>query len=89
MSTVTKLGIVVTYCEGVLSRKSHDHLIMWSCEIMLQTESIISPLPQFLARWLSSIKSYDPLITWPCEITRDQIFISAATIPMATKLGLL
>ena len=50
MPIVTKLGIVVTYCEceRVLARKSHDPRIMWCCEITWQTKTIISPLPQYL-----------------------------------------
>ena len=42
----TKLGMMVTYLDGLLALKSYDPLITWSCEIKWQTKTIISPLPQ-------------------------------------------
>lgn len=37
--TVTKLGSMVTYIEGLLPVKSHDTLITRSCKITLQTKT--------------------------------------------------
>ena len=41
----TKLSKMVTYLDGLLRLKSHDHLVTWSCEINWQTKSIISSMP--------------------------------------------
>ena len=44
----TKLGRMVTYLEGLLTIKSFSALITWSCKVMWQTKTIISPLPKCL-----------------------------------------
>ena len=44
----TKLGVLITYLDGLLPIKSLDPLIVWSCQITWQTKSIISPIPQCL-----------------------------------------
>ena len=55
----TKLDRIVTYLDGILPIKSHDSFITWSWEIMLQTKTTISPIPQCLwppnlvGRWLT------------------------------------
>ena len=43
-----KLSRIVTYLDGLLPRKSHDPYITWSCKIMWETTTIISPLRQCL-----------------------------------------
>ena len=40
----TRLGRMITFLDGLLSIKSDDPLILWSCKITCQTE-IISPPP--------------------------------------------
>ena len=47
MPMTTKLGMLVTYLEQLLSVKSHDHIITWFCKITWQTK-IIYLLPQCL-----------------------------------------
>ena len=55
----TKLGSMVTYLKTLPSIKSRESLITWSCEIMWQTETIISPqiqcllTPNLLEWWLT------------------------------------
>ena len=48
MPMTTKLGWVVTYYQGLPPMKPHNTLIAWSCKIMRQTKTIISPLPYWL-----------------------------------------
>ena len=48
MPMATKLSMVITYHKGLPPIKSHDPLIMWSCEITWQTKNIISPPPDCL-----------------------------------------
>ena len=52
----TKLGRMKTYLDGLLSPKSYESLITWSCEMAWQTKATISPLseclwPPNLTRW--------------------------------------
>ena len=55
----TKLGSMVTYLKRLPSIKSRESLITWSCEIMWQTKTIISPqiqcllTPNLLEWWLT------------------------------------
>ena len=55
----TRLGRIVTYVDGLLPIKSHDHLVIRSWEITWQSKSIISSLPlclwppKFLKWWLT------------------------------------
>ena len=68
--------------------KSHDLLIPRSCEIMWQSKTFISELPQSMSmgtklsrllnyfEWLLLIKSHDHIITRSCEITRQTKNIS-------------
>ena len=48
MSVATKIGKMVAYLEVLLTMKSHEPLITWSCEITWQTKTAISPLSQCL-----------------------------------------
>ena len=75
----TKLGRMVIYLDGILSLKSKNPLITWSCHITWQTKTIISPLlqwpwpPNVVAWWLTLKDSYR-LVTrsfnvWSCLIT--------------------
>ena len=83
MPVVTKLGRMVTYHEGLPSIISHDLLITWSCEIIWQTKSIISPVPQYLwpqnlvGWWLTLRGSYrySHLTFWLCGLawSRDKL----------------
>ena len=60
--------------------KSHDHIIMWSCEITWQTKVITYPLPYYLllpssTEWVHKMRSFPswnlkhPLITWSWKFT--------------------
>ena len=40
MPMTTQLGRVVTYIQGLLFIKLHDHLVTWSSRFMLQTKNI-------------------------------------------------
>ena len=40
MSMATKRSRMMTYLERLLTLKSHDHAITWSCEITRQTNHI-------------------------------------------------
>ena len=42
VSMAMTFGGMVTYHEGLLTIKSHNVLIMWSCKVMWQTKIIIS-----------------------------------------------
>ena len=44
----TKLGRVMTYHEGLPPIKSHEPLITWPSEIPRQTETIVTPLSEWL-----------------------------------------
>ena len=61
VAMTTILGRMVTYLDGLLPIQSHDPLIMWSCEIMWQAKTSISPLahclwPRNLLGWLLILK---------------------------------
>ena len=47
---------MITYHDGLLPIKSHDPLIMWSCEITRQIKIIVSPLSECL--WLSKLAGW-------------------------------
>ena len=76
MAIVTKLRRMVTYLTGLLPMILLDLLVTWSCEVMWQTKSIISPIPRCL--WPASLAEgvsyhkgshpHGPLITWSSEI---------------------
>ena len=56
VSMATKFGRMVTYLDGLLPIRSYNSVILWSCSIVWQTETIISPIqqslwPQNLVRW--------------------------------------
>ena len=72
----TKLGSIITYLDGILPIKSHEALISWSCEIMWQTQSVVSlpskrllPAMMTFLDGLLQIKSHGSIITWSCKIT--------------------
>ena len=73
----TKLGRMITYLDGFLPEKSHNPLIMWSCNITWQTKIIIFLLPQFLwppnlggnLNGLLPIKLHGSLTLRSCKIT--------------------
>ena len=48
VSMAMTFGGMVTCHEGLLTIKSHNVLIMWSCKVMWQTKIIISLLPEWL-----------------------------------------
>ena len=85
------------YFEGLLHIKSYDHLITYFCEIIWETKSILSPLPQsqrpsnLAGGWLtfrdSYPISYDPLLKWSSVHVTKWKHTSTTTIPMSTKLG--
>ena len=52
---------MVTFHEGFSSRKSHDSLITWSCEITWKTKHIMSSLSQC---FLPSILAGYSLVSW-------------------------
>ena len=65
MPMTTKLGWVVTYYQGLPPMKPHNTLITWSCKIMRQTKTIISPLPYWLwppnlAGWWLTVRGSHP-----------------------------
>ena len=68
----TKRVRVVTYHEGLPPIKSHDFLIMWSCEIKWQTKSMSTTRVSMATNFdgmvtylegLLPIKLRDPLVT--------------------------
>ena len=89
---------MVTYLDGFLQRKSHDPLIMWPCDIKLQTKTIVSSLlqclwPPILAGWWLTLRCsyslcYSILWSRGPERSRDNKnhYISTATTPLASKL---
>ena len=68
MPLATKLDRMVTYLDGLLPIKVPDPLITWSCEIIRQTGTIISPMPPNKVvtyyEELPLIKLLDPSIMW-------------------------
>ena len=61
VAMATKVGKIVIYLEGLLATKLHISRVTWSCKIMWQTRSIISPLqqclwPTNLARWWLTLR---------------------------------
>ena len=48
MAMATKLGRIETYLEGLLTMKLYNALMMWSCKVTWQTNTIISLLPDCL-----------------------------------------
>ena len=75
----TKLGKMVTYIDGSLPIKLHDHLIKLSSKIMWQ--------PNF--EGILPTKLHDALITWSFQITWSTKghYISTITMPVVTKHG--
>ena len=68
----TKLGRMITYLDGLLSIKSNDPLITWSCEITWQTKNNLYPLLQCL--WPPNLEgcnlpwwSFGYKIKWPFD----------------------
>ena len=76
----TKLNRLATYLEGFLLREFLDSLVTWSSNIILQTKSIIFPLPQWLwsptmARWwltLGGSHSYSDMSIWLHALPRSR-----------------
>ena len=60
MLMATKLGRVVTYDEETSPIMSDDPLIMWSCEVTWQIETLISPLPKDL--WLPNMADWEQMV---------------------------
>ena len=52
----TELERMVTYANGFSPIKSHDLLIMWSCEITRQSKNISPPV----AGWLLTMRGFFP-----------------------------
>ena len=81
MLMATKLRRRVTYLDDLLPIKSHYNMIMGSCKITQQTNTIISPLPQCLwpanfTGWRLTLRDSDPqsqMMLWsrglakPCD----------------------
>ena len=75
----TKLGRLLTYFKGLLSIKSHDPLITWSCEITRQTKNHVSlvliatEIGRVVTYYeeLALIKLHDTSITWFLEVTNS------------------
>ena len=73
----TKPGGVLTYLKMLLTLKSRDAWVTWSCEITWPIKTIHSPLPLCLSPpnvtgwWLTeelAIKPHEPSTTWSCKI---------------------
>ena len=97
---LTKLGRVVAYFDGLLSKKSHDSFIWWSWEVMWQTKTVMSL--HYHSAYGHQIRQYGNLpwwtpankVTWPFDymvlwdhVTKYKHYISSTAPPMATKLG--
>ena len=94
----TQLGRMVIQLDSFLPIKSYGPIITWSCKIMWQNKTIISPLPRclwppILPGWRLALRGFYHIITWPlirwsCWIKRKfKIYISTFTRLMATKIG--
>ena len=75
-----KLGSgMVTYLEGLLTIKSFNTLIMWSCKVACQTKTNISTTIVHMAtktgrmviylERLFTVKSYETWISWFSKVT--------------------
>ena len=63
MPTATAFGRGIAYNEEFSSIKSHDPLIMWSCELTLHIKNAISPLaldqwPPKMAKWWLTVSGF-------------------------------
>ena len=97
----TKQGTMMTYLEWLLPIKSHDRIIMWSCNSTWQTKISICSLTQclWLCLWLSVlargryrvsfhkiIRSFDHVVLLG-HINYFSCCITTTIRAMATKLG--
>ena len=96
----TKLGMMVTYLDGLLAIKSHDFSSR-GLKITWQPKIIIFPLPQCLwptnlaSWWLvmrGSIQNVTP--TFDHVVLRDHVtnwnhYISIIRVPMAIKINMI
>ena len=62
----TSLFRMITHLDSIIPIESHDPLILWSCEIIWQTKTIISLIPQCLwppnlAGWWLTLSGFHPL----------------------------
>ena len=74
-----KLRRMVAHLDGLLSTKSHDPLITWSCEIAWQKDRYISIIALAMATelgrmvtylaWVLTIKWHNTLFKWSCKFT--------------------
>ena len=79
MSMTAKLDRMVTYLEGLVTIKSHNTLITWSCKVTWQENQYISTTNVLMATKLGkmmtyferllTIKSFYALITWSSKVT--------------------
>ena len=76
----TKLGRMLTYLEGLLTIKSHNALIIWSCKIYVTNENYYISATRVLMTTkvgrtvayfesLLTMKSFYTLITWSFKVT--------------------
>ena len=90
----TKWDRMITYLEWLLTIKSNEHIITWSCKITWQNKIIIYTLTKclwlsVLTRWGYTMKSFLQQ-SYPILSSRGLGFscsITTTTRPMATKLG--
>ena len=80
MPMTTKLGKMITYLDGLLTKEVHEHLISWSCSMMWSTKTIIifyirvliatklGRMVTYLERLLT-IKSFNTLMSRSCKVT--------------------
>ena len=87
---------MVAHLDGLLPIKSRDPLILWSCEIMWQTKTIIFPLsqclwPNNLIEWWIFWRAPDHKVTQPSNyvtlhVTSESHCITTNRVSIAAKL---
>ena len=88
----TRLGKMVTCLEGLLSIKSYDALITWSCKITSQTKNLYQYNTYGHQSWqggdIQSVVtcSFNHMVLWG-HVTNSICHTSTCTRPMVTKHG--
>ena len=98
VSMAIKLGRMVTNLEGLLTIKSYNAFVPWSCKFTRQTKTTKSALTKCL--WLPNLAGcslwWDPVFQVRLHfdhlfirdhVTHKSHFISIMTAPMTTRLG--
>ena len=82
MHMAFRLGNMVTYVEGLLTIKSYNALIRWSCKFVWQTKTTTTRMPT--ATKLGKIVTYlDGLLS---RVRLKLSYLSTTTWSMTTKL---